>query len=60
MTASIDESSKKEVAQKLAHILSDSYVLYFKTHQFHWNVTGPFANSAPNADVRIDTSATWF
>jgi starvation-inducible DNA-binding protein len=25
----------------LGHLLADSYLLYLKTHNFHWNVTGP-------------------
>jgi starvation-inducible DNA-binding protein len=29
------------VVQALAHLLADSYSLYLKTHNFHWNVTGP-------------------
>jgi starvation-inducible DNA-binding protein len=29
------------VAEALTKVLADSYALYFKTHVFHWNVTGP-------------------
>lgn len=29
------------VADGLLKTLADSYVTYFKTHAFHWNVTGP-------------------
>jgi starvation-inducible DNA-binding protein len=25
----------------LSHVLADSYALYLKTHNFHWNVEGP-------------------
>ena len=32
---------RKAVADGLAHLLADSYTLYLKTHNFHWNVTGP-------------------
>jgi starvation-inducible DNA-binding protein len=31
----------RAVAEGLAHLLADSYTLYLKTHNFHWNVTGP-------------------
>ncbi|MCH9610041.1 MAG: Metalloregulation DNA-binding stress protein [Chlamydiales bacterium] len=31
----------EEVAKKLSHFLADSYVLYIKTLNFHWNMTGP-------------------
>jgi starvation-inducible DNA-binding protein len=34
-------SVKKEIASGLSHVLADSYALYLKTHNFHWNVTGP-------------------
>lgn len=29
------------VAKELGILLADSYVLYLKTQNFHWNVTGP-------------------
>lgn len=29
------------IADTLRKIISDSYVLYFKAHSFHWNVEGP-------------------
>ncbi len=29
------------VAQSLERLLADSYTLYLKTHNYHWNVTGP-------------------
>ncbi len=31
----------RETADALKHLLADSYTLYLKTHNFHWNVTGP-------------------
>lgn len=37
----ISESDRKEIAQGLSKLLADSYTLYLKTHNFHWNVTGP-------------------
>lgn len=33
------------IANKLANLLADSYSLYLKTHNFHWNVTGPMFNT---------------
>ena len=33
--------TRKGVAEALSHLLADSYTLYLKTHNFHWNVTGP-------------------
>lgn len=37
----LPEKGRTEVAEGLARVLSDSYVLYLKTHNFHWNVSGP-------------------
>ncbi|MCL2829614.1 MAG: DNA starvation/stationary phase protection protein [Betaproteobacteria bacterium] len=37
----ISEKDRKEISEGLAHLLADSFVLYVKTHGFHWNVTGP-------------------
>jgi starvation-inducible DNA-binding protein len=32
---------KDELVKALSKLLADSYTLYLKTHNFHWNVTGP-------------------
>lgn len=37
----INEPSRKQIAEALTKLLADTYVLYGKTHSFHWNVTGP-------------------
>jgi len=37
----IKEQDRIDVAEKLKHLLADSYTLYLQTHNFHWNVTGP-------------------
>ena len=31
----------EKIANALKSVLADSYSLYFKTQNFHWNVTGP-------------------
>jgi starvation-inducible DNA-binding protein len=31
----------KKTVDTLSNLLANSYVLYVKTHNFHWNVTGP-------------------
>lgn len=41
----IDADQRKEIADGLSRFLADSYTLYLKTHNFHWNVTGPMFNS---------------
>jgi starvation-inducible DNA-binding protein len=38
-------SGNKEIADKAAKLLADSYALYLKTHNYHWNVTGPMFNT---------------
>ena len=37
----IPNKQREEIAQGLSHLLADTYTLYLKTHNFHWNVTGP-------------------
>ena len=37
----IDQQDREQIAQGLSKLLADSYALYVKTHNFHWNVTGP-------------------
>lgn len=41
----IPEEERKNVAEGLSRLLADSYTLYLKTHNFHWNVTGPMFQS---------------
>ncbi len=37
----IPEKDRKQVVDGLARVLADTYTLYLKTHNFHWNVTRP-------------------
>ena len=39
--SSIKNTSSNNVVEGLSRLLADSYTLYLKTHNFHWNVTGP-------------------
>jgi starvation-inducible DNA-binding protein len=41
----IEAKDRKAVAEGLAKLLADSYTLYLKTHNFHWNVTGSMFNT---------------
>lgn len=41
----IGTGDRKKIADGLSGFLADSYTLYLKTHNFHWNVTGPMFNS---------------
>ncbi len=36
---------RKAIADGLSKVLADTYVLYQKTHTYHWNVTGPMFSS---------------
>jgi starvation-inducible DNA-binding protein len=37
----ISVKDRAAIAQGLSRLLADTYVLYLKTHSFHWNVEGP-------------------
>jgi starvation-inducible DNA-binding protein len=41
----ISEKDRKAIAEGLSRVLADTYTLYLKTHNFHWNVTGPQFNT---------------
>ena len=41
LNTGIDPTHREELVGQLSKLLADSYTLYLKTHNFHWNVTGP-------------------
>ena len=41
----ISESDRRAIADGLSRVLADSYTLYLKTHNYHWNVKGPMFNT---------------
>lgn len=41
----IAPKQRKEIVAGLSRLLADSYTLYLKTHNYHWNVTGPQFNT---------------
>jgi len=41
MDIGINQQDRQHIADGLSHLLADTYTLYLKTHNFHWNVTGP-------------------
>lgn len=41
----ISADARREIVGGLSRLLADSYTLYLKTHNYHWNVTGPHFNS---------------
>jgi starvation-inducible DNA-binding protein len=41
----ISRDDRQAIAGGLSRLLADSYTLYLKTHNYHWNVTGPQFNT---------------
>jgi starvation-inducible DNA-binding protein len=41
----INSKERKEITEGLSRLLADSYTLYLKTHNYHWNVEGPLFNT---------------
>ncbi len=41
----ISADDRKQIVDGLSRLLADSYTLYLKTHNYHWNVTGPMFNT---------------
>ena len=41
MNNGLSSETREALAQGLSTVLADTYTLYLKTHNFHWNVTGP-------------------
>ena len=41
----ISAKNREKIATGLSKLLADNYTLYLKTHNFHWNVTGPMFNT---------------
>ena len=37
----MSNADRLKIVDGLNHLLADTYTLYLKTHNFHWNVTGP-------------------
>jgi len=41
----IGDEQRRAIADGLSPLLADTYTLYLKTHNYHWNVTGPMFNT---------------
>lgn len=41
MNIGINEKDREAIANGVGELLADTYTLYLKTHNFHWNVVGP-------------------
>ena len=45
MDIGINDEDRKAIADGLNRVLANTYSLYLKTHNYHWNVTGPMFNT---------------
>ena len=45
MDTGISTEDRAKIVESLSTVLADAYMLYLKTHNFHWNVTGPMFSS---------------
>ncbi len=45
LNTGIERADREAIAAGLSRLLADSYTLYLKTHNYHWNVTGPQFNT---------------
>ena len=60
-----DPETRTRICEGLAHLLADTYTLYLKTHNYHWNVEGPnfkeyhdlFSDLYTSTDTNIDDIA---
>lgn len=41
----IKSKDREKIVAGLSRVLADTYTLYLKTHNFHWNVEGPMFNT---------------
>ncbi len=41
----ISKENREKIANGLSRVLADSYMVYLKTHNYHWNVTGELFHS---------------
>jgi starvation-inducible DNA-binding protein len=41
----ISDELRQQIGEGLSRLLADTYTVYLKTHNFHWNVTGPMFNT---------------
>lgn len=41
----INGEDREKIAGGLSRLLADTYTLYLKTHNYHWNVEGPMFNT---------------
>jgi len=56
----ITKAHRESIAKGLSQVLADTYVLYLKTHAYHWNVTGPlFRPLHAQLDELADDARMW-
>ena len=45
MDTGISTEDRAKIVESLSTVLADAFMVYLKTHNFHWNVTGPMFNT---------------
>jgi len=54
----LEDNARKSIAEGLKGVLADSYALYLKTQNYHWNVTGPLFKSVHDLTEQQYTALT--
>ncbi|WP_417317454.1 Dps family protein [Emcibacter sp.] len=54
----MDDATRQEIASGLSRLLADTYTLYLKTHNYHWNVTGPMFQTL-HAQFEVHYTELW-
>lgn len=58
MDIGISKEDRLAIADALSQVLAESYALYMKTHNYHWNVEGP-QFSAYHAMFELQYTELW-
>lgn len=56
INSGIDESDRKLIAEGLCDLLADTYTLYLRTQNYHWNVPGSFGEFIRLSSFKEDKS----
>ena len=54
----LTDTQRETMAKAVTAVLADTYALYFKTHVYHWNVTGPRFHDLHNL-FEVQYNALW-
>ncbi|WP_321392716.1 Dps family protein [Emcibacter sp.] len=54
----MDNETRQQIAEGLSRLMADTYTLYLKTHNYHWNVTGPMFQTL-HAQFEVHYTELW-